>query len=64
MVAVHSTIAPSTAEALAARAAEVDVAVVDAPVSGGAMGAHEGNLALMVGGDEEAVAPLRGTASS
>ena len=54
VVAVHSTIRAETAEELAAVAAERDVAVLDAPVSGGFMGAHQGNLALLVGGDEEA----------
>lgn len=56
VIAVHSTISAETAVALAARAAEVGVDVVDAPVSGGFVGAHEGNLALMVGGDDDAVA--------
>jgi 3-hydroxyisobutyrate dehydrogenase len=31
------------------------VAVLDAPVSGGVLGAHEGSLAVMVGGSPEAV---------
>lgn len=56
VVAVHSTIGADTAVALAARAAEVDVHVIDAPVSGGFLGAHDGNLAIMVGGDEAALA--------
>jgi 3-hydroxyisobutyrate dehydrogenase-like beta-hydroxyacid dehydrogenase len=55
VVAVHSTIAPGTAERLAERAAPAWVAVVDAAVSGGPMGAAEGKLAVMVGGDEDAV---------
>ncbi|MCP2339784.1 NAD(P)-dependent oxidoreductase [Actinomadura rupiterrae] len=50
--AIHSTIRASTAEALAARAGEVHV--VDAPVSGGFMGAADGTLAVMVGGSDEA----------
>ena len=33
--------------------------VIDAPVSGGFMGAHDGTLALMVGGSDEAVAVAR-----
>jgi 3-hydroxyisobutyrate dehydrogenase-like beta-hydroxyacid dehydrogenase len=55
VVAVHSTIAAGTAERLAERAAPAGVAVVDAPVSGGFMGAAEGTLAVMVGGDGDAV---------
>jgi 3-hydroxyisobutyrate dehydrogenase-like beta-hydroxyacid dehydrogenase len=59
VVAVHSTIRPATAERLAERCAPHGVAVVDAPVSGGFMGAHEGRLAVLVGGDDEAVARCR-----
>ncbi|MCC5952999.1 MAG: NAD(P)-dependent oxidoreductase [Acidimicrobiia bacterium] len=59
VVVIHSTITPDTAETLASAAAEVDVAVVDAPVSGGAIGAAEGTLAVMVGGDETAVERCR-----
>lgn len=54
-VAIHSTVAPTTPAALADTAARHDVMVVDAPVSGGAMGAAEGTLAIMVGGTEAAV---------
>ncbi len=54
VVVVHSTVAPSTPAELAATAATRGVAVLDAPVSGGAMGAAEGTLAIMVGGDAEA----------
>jgi len=59
VVAIHSTIRADTAEELAARAAPHDVDVVDAPVSGGFMGAHEGTLAAMVGGAPEAVERCR-----
>jgi len=55
VIAVHSTIAAETAEELAAVASEREVAVVDAPVSGGAMGAATGRLAVMVGGEVAAV---------
>ena len=55
VVAVHSTIAPGTAERLAERAAPAGVAVVDAAVSGGPTGAAEGKLAVLVGGDAAAV---------
>ena len=49
-VAVHSTIAERTAVELAAAAHAAAVELVDAPVSGGAIGAVEGRLAVMVGG--------------
>ena len=53
--AIHSTIRAATAIDLAADAAEHGVSVVDAPISGGAMGAHGGTLAVMVGGDPDAI---------
>ncbi|HWB68222.1 MAG TPA: NAD(P)-dependent oxidoreductase [Mycobacteriales bacterium] len=64
VVAIHSTIEVDTAPALAAAAAARDVHVLDAPVSGGAMGAAEGRLAVMVGGERaayERVKPPFGT---
>jgi 3-hydroxyisobutyrate dehydrogenase-like beta-hydroxyacid dehydrogenase len=54
VVAVHSTIRPETAEDLAVTAAAQQVDVLDVPVSGGFMGAHEGTLAAIVGGDRAA----------
>jgi 3-hydroxyisobutyrate dehydrogenase-like beta-hydroxyacid dehydrogenase len=54
VVAVHSTIRPETAEELAVTAAPRQVDVLDVPVSGGFMGAHEGTLAAIVGGDRDA----------
>ena len=56
VVAVHSTVEADTPARLAAMAAEHGVRLIDAPVSGGFMGAHQGTLALMVGGDADAVA--------
>ena len=60
VIAVHSTIAAATAEELAATAARSGVQVVDAPVSGGFVGAHEGTLAVMVGGEREAYERVKG----
>ena len=54
VVAIHSTIDVETAPELAAAGAEVGVHVLDVPVSGGAIGAAEGRLAAMVGGDRDA----------
>ena len=59
VVALHSTIKAGTAIELAEVAAEHGVSIVDAPVSGGFMGAADGTLATMVGGDDEAVAVCR-----
>jgi 3-hydroxyisobutyrate dehydrogenase len=59
VVAVHSTISAEGAVELAALAAGAGIDLVDAPISGGAMGAHEGTLAVMVGGTEEAVERAR-----
>ncbi len=49
-----STISPVVTGMLAARLAEHDVIMLDAPVSGGDKGAIEGTLSIMVGGDEDA----------
>ncbi|WOC13339.1 NAD(P)-dependent oxidoreductase [Gordonia sp. MP11Mi] len=54
VVVIHSTIGPQTAVDLEAVCAAKGVAVLDAPVSGGAQGAKEGRLAIMVGGDRDA----------
>ncbi len=59
VVVVHSTVEADTPAHLVTRAAPHGVHILDAPVSGGFMGAHEGTLALMVGGSDEAVAVAR-----
>jgi len=59
VVAVHSTIAPGTAEELAAAGAERTVDVVDAPVSGGFIAAANASLAVFAGGPAEAVERCR-----
>jgi 3-hydroxyisobutyrate dehydrogenase len=59
LIAVHSTIRPETAEDLALVAARADVVLVDAPVSGGSMGAATGRLAVLLGGPDDAVARCR-----
>src|SRR3990170_3762632 len=50
---------PEAARAIAARLAEKEMAFLDAPVSGGDVGAREGTLTIMVGGDGEAVETVR-----
>lgn len=49
-----STIAPAAAQSIAARLAEKGVTMLDAPVSGGEVGAINAGLTIMVGGDEVA----------
>ncbi len=55
VVAIHSTISARTATDLAEEGSNQGIDVVDAPVSGGAIGAHEGTLVVMVGGPDSAV---------
>jgi 2-hydroxy-3-oxopropionate reductase len=52
----NSTIKPETARHIAGELAAVGVAALDAPVSGGQIGAQQGTLVFMVGGPAEAVA--------
>jgi len=54
-----STIAPATAKRLAAATAERGGRFLDAPVSGGEIGAIAGTLAFMVGGDAAALEQAR-----
>ncbi len=56
VVVVHSTVAPETPRQLEISAAKHGVRLVDAPVSGGSMGAADGTLAILVGGSDEAFA--------
>ena len=48
-----STISPVATEELSEKAGEKGASMLDAPVSGGDVGAIEGTLAIMVGGSEE-----------
>ena len=54
-----STIAPAVARRLAARAKERGAAMLDAPVSGGEIGAINASLSIMVGGDAGAFAAVK-----
>ena len=51
----NSTIKPATARSIAAALGERGVLCLDAPVSGGDIGARQGTLAIMVGGPAEAL---------
>jgi 3-hydroxyisobutyrate dehydrogenase-like beta-hydroxyacid dehydrogenase len=54
-----SSIAPAEARAHSARLRDRDVDHVDAPVSGGTLGAEAGTLAIMAGGDEAVIERVR-----
>jgi 3-hydroxyisobutyrate dehydrogenase len=53
VVVDHSTISPVATQDFAARLANQGIDFLDAPVSGGDVGARNGTLSIMVGGDEE-----------
>ncbi|OGO28729.1 MAG: 2-hydroxy-3-oxopropionate reductase [Chloroflexi bacterium RBG_16_54_11] len=55
----NSTIKPATARHIATMLGHKGVQCLDAPVSGGDIGARQGTLAIMVGGPAEAVATMR-----
>jgi 2-hydroxy-3-oxopropionate reductase len=55
----NSTIKPLTARAVAERLAEKGVQALDAPVSGGDIGARNATLTIMVGGPEDALEKVR-----
>jgi len=55
----HSTIKPSSARMIAEKLAEKGVSSLDAPVSGGDIGAQQGTLSIMVGGPEKALKQVR-----
>ncbi len=64
IVVDHSTISPSATIEMAAALGERGVTLLDAPVSGGDVGARNGTLSIMVGGDQaafERVRPLLAT---
>jgi 3-hydroxyisobutyrate dehydrogenase-like beta-hydroxyacid dehydrogenase len=56
VIAIHSTISPETAEELAEQLEPQAIHVVDAPVTGGDRAAKKGELAVMVGATDEALA--------
>jgi 2-hydroxy-3-oxopropionate reductase len=54
-----SSIAPKTARRLARRASDFGAVMLDAPVSGGEIGAISGTLSIMVGGDADAFTEVK-----
>jgi 3-hydroxyisobutyrate dehydrogenase len=59
IVVDHSTISPSATRRMAAVLAEKGARLLDAPVSGGDVGAKNATLSIMVGGDEGAFNEVR-----
>ena len=59
VVVDHSTIAPIATQEFAKRLAAWGVTLIDAPVSGGDVGAQQGTLSIMCGGDEDAFNRVR-----
>jgi len=55
----NSTIKPATARMIGKQLAEKGVMMLDAPVSGGDIGARDGTLTIMVGGPEDALEKVR-----
>ena len=56
---IMSTVGPAALDAVAARLSDTTTRIVDAPVSGGAVRAADGDLLVMVGGAEADVAAVR-----
>ena len=59
VVTVMGTVSPVAIREWAGRLADAGVAVVDAPVSGGDVGARDANLSIMAGGSPDAFAQMR-----
>ena len=59
VVLLMATVGPDAVEDWATRLAEIDVQIVDAPVSGGATRAGQGDLLIMVSGSESALAAVQ-----
>lgn len=59
ILADMTTTSPSLAMEIYSSAKEKELYVIDAPVSGGDVGARSGTLSIMVGGDQEVVEALK-----
>ena len=58
VVLIHSTVQPETVEEIAQACAEEGITLLDAPVTGGAGAADNGDLVVMLGGDEQVCAEV------
>ena len=56
----HTTSSPELAEVIFAKAKERGIEAIDAPVSGGEIGARNGKLVVMAGGTQEGIVKVRG----
>ena len=54
----HSTISPSAAKEIHHEVGAKGVAFVDAPITGGSMGAQRGQLTVFCGGEQESIEPV------
>ena len=59
IVSVHTTVSIETIHSLAAKATAIGVAVIDAGISGGEVGAAAGTLLTMVGGPADVIERVR-----
>ena len=58
-IVIHSTVHPKLCQELAIKAAENELELLDAPVSGGGQGAADGTLTVMVGGNAQVLEAVR-----
>ena len=58
VILIHSTVQPETVEEVAQACAEEGITLLDAPVTGGAGAAENGDLVVMLGGDEQVCAEV------
>jgi 3-hydroxyisobutyrate dehydrogenase-like beta-hydroxyacid dehydrogenase len=59
IIAIHSTVLPTTVQSLAEQAAGQGVSLIDAAVTGGEARARTGEMVVMLGGDDATVAVCR-----
>jgi 3-hydroxyisobutyrate dehydrogenase-like beta-hydroxyacid dehydrogenase len=59
IIAIHSTVLPKTLKRITEQAAARAVIIVDAPISGGEVGAYQKTLCYMVGGSRESIDQCR-----
>ena len=58
VILIHSTVQPETVEEVAQACAEEGISLLDAPVTGGAGAAENGDLVVMLGGDQQVCAEV------
>jgi 3-hydroxyisobutyrate dehydrogenase-like beta-hydroxyacid dehydrogenase len=59
IIIIMSTLSPDYCKQISEEAKAKDITVMDCPVSGGTMGAKEGTLSLLIGGDADAIERCR-----